>query len=47
MGFHIGESLSLALSGILVLLFGYAAVFIIAAATYAVFFAGSYLILKE
>jgi MFS family permease len=47
MGFHVGESLSLALSGILVLLFGYAAVFIPAAATYAVFFIGSYLMLEK
>jgi MFS family permease len=47
MGFHIGESLGLALSGILVSLWGYAAPFFPAAITYAAFFIGAYLLMKE
>ena len=47
MGFHVGEALSLALSGFLIVLWGFAAPFLLAASTYVIFYVGSYLILKE
>ncbi len=47
MGLHIGETASLALSGILITMWGFAAPFLSAALTYAVFYVGSYLILQE
>jgi hypothetical protein len=47
MGLHIGEAASLALSGILIAVWGFAAPFLSAASTYAVFYVGSYLILQE
>jgi hypothetical protein len=47
MGLHIGETASLALSGILIAIWGFAVPFLLAALTYAVFYVGSYLILQE
>ena len=47
MGLHVGEAASLALSGILIAAWGFAAPFLLAASTYAVFYVGSYLILQE
>jgi len=46
MGLHVGESLSLALSGLLISLLGFAVPFVLAALTYVIFYVGSYLILK-
>jgi MFS family permease len=45
-GLHIGETLSLALSGFLIAAWGFAAPFLLAASTYAVFYVTSYIILK-
>jgi MFS family permease len=45
MGLHIGETISLALSGFLVSLWGYTATFLMAAMTYAIFSVASYVIL--
>jgi len=47
MGLHVGESLSLALSGIFISIWGFAVPFLLAAVTYVVFYVGSYMILKE
>lgn len=47
MGFHVGESLSLALAGFLVSVWGFVAPFLLAASTYIVFSVGAYLTLKE
>jgi predicted MFS family arabinose efflux permease len=47
MGLHIGESLGLALSGVLISLWGFAVPFLLAALTYVFFYVGSYLIVKE
>lgn len=47
MGLHIGEAASLALSGILIAVWGFAAPFLLAASTFAVFYVGSYSILPE
>ncbi len=47
MGLHLGESLSLALSGVFISLWGFAVPFILAAGTYVFFYVGSYVILKE
>jgi MFS family permease len=46
-GLHVGESLSLAMSGLLIEQLGLVAPFVLAASTQVVFFAGSYVILKE
>ena len=47
MGLHVGETLSLALSGLLISLWGFVAPFLLTASTYAVFSVASYLILSE
>jgi MFS family permease len=47
MGLHLGESLSLALSGVLIALYGFVAPFLLAASTYALFYVGSYMLLKD
>ncbi|MGD8544524.1 MAG: MFS transporter [Candidatus Bathyarchaeota archaeon] len=47
MGLHVGETLSLALSGLLVSIWGFAAPFLLTALTYAIFSVTSYLILNE
>jgi len=47
MGLHVGEALSLALSGILISLWGFIAPFFLSASTYVFFYLSSYLILKE
>lgn len=47
MGLHIGESLSLALSGLLISFWGFTVPFLLSASTYTIFYVGSYLILKE
>lgn len=47
MGLHLGESMSLALSGVLIALWGFAAPFMLAALTYTIFYVGSYVLLKE
>jgi len=47
MGLHVGESISLALSGILISAWGFAAPFLISALTYIIFYVGSYKLLKE
>lgn len=46
-GLHIGETLSLALSGLLISLWGFAVPFLLTASTYAIFSVASYLILTE
>ncbi|MGQ9623919.1 MAG: MFS transporter [Candidatus Bathycorpusculaceae bacterium] len=46
MGLHLGESISLALSGILISSCGFAAPFLISALTYIIFYVGSYKLLK-
>jgi len=46
-GLHFGEALSLALSGLLISMWGFAAPFLLAASTYAIFYVTSYFILKE
>jgi len=47
MGLHVGETLSLALSGFLISMWGFAAPFLLTASTYAIFSLTSYLILNE
>jgi MFS family permease len=47
MGLHLGEALSLAMSGFLIALWGFVAPFVIAASTYVFFYVGAYVILKE
>lgn len=47
MGLHVGESLSLALSGIFVSLWGFPVLFVLTAVTYVFFYTGSYKVLKE
>ena len=47
MGLHLGESLSLALSGFLISLWGFVAPFVLAASTHVFFYVGSYVVLKE
>ncbi|UCG45835.1 MAG: MFS transporter [Candidatus Bathyarchaeota archaeon] len=47
MGLHIGETLSLALSGILISVWGFAAPFLLTASAYTVFYAVSYIILSD
>jgi len=44
---HLGEALSLALSGFLIAIWGFAAPFMLAASTHVIFYVGSYAILKE
>jgi len=46
MGLHVGETLSLALSGLLISMRGFAAPFLLTASTYAIFSVASYLILR-
>ncbi|NWG10301.1 MFS transporter [Candidatus Bathyarchaeota archaeon] len=47
MGLHLGEAFSLALSGVLIALWGFAAPFMLAASMYAIFYVGTYMLLKE
>ncbi len=47
MGLHLGEALSLALSGLLISLWSFAVPFVLAASTYLLFSVGTYVILKE
>lgn len=47
MGLHLGEALSLAMSGFLISLWGFVAPFVLAASTHVFFYLGSYIILKE
>jgi len=47
MGLHSGDALSLALSGVLISMWGFAAPFWISALIFILFYVGSYLILKE
>jgi MFS family permease len=47
MGLHLGEALSLALSGILIELYGFVAPFLLAASTYPIFYIGSYMLLTD
>jgi len=47
MGLHSGDTLSLALSGVLISMWGFAAPFWISALIFILFYVGSYLILKE
>ena len=47
MGLHVGETFSLALSGLLISMWGFAAPFLLTALTYAIFSVTSYLILNE
>jgi predicted MFS family arabinose efflux permease len=46
-GLHVGETLSLALSGFLIAALGFVVPFLLAASTYAIFYVTSYMILKE
>ena len=46
-GLHIGETISLALSGLLISIWGFAVPFLLTASTYAIFSVASYLILTE
>lgn len=46
-GLHVGETLSLALSGFLIAALGFVVPFLLAASTYAIFYITSYRILKE
>jgi hypothetical protein len=46
-GFHITESISLALAGIMISQWGFTAPFVLAALTYLIFAVGSYLSLKD
>jgi hypothetical protein len=46
-GLHAGETISLALSGVLIAVWGFAAPFLFAALTYAFFYITSYITLKE
>lgn len=47
MGLHLGEALSLALTGVLIALYGFVVPFLLAASTYAIFYVGSFMLLKE
>ena len=47
MGLHIGETLSLALSGLLISTWGFVTPFLLTASTYGIFSVASYLILSE
>jgi len=47
MGLHGGNTLSLALSGFFIEMWGFAAPFLMSASVFMVFYVGSYLILKE
>jgi MFS family permease len=47
MGLHLGEALSLGLSGILIALWGFAMPFVLAASTYTIFYLGAYMLLKQ
>ena len=47
MGVHVGETLSLALSGLLISMWGFVVPFLLTASTYAVFSVASYFILSE
>ena len=47
MGLHSGNTLSLALSGFLISWWGFVAPFLLSAFTFVLFYAGSYLVLKE
>jgi MFS family permease len=47
MGLHVGETLSLALSGFLISMWGFVAPFLLAALAYAIFSVTSYLVLNE
>jgi len=47
MGLHLGEALSLAMSGFLIALWGFVAPFVLAASTHVFFYVGAYVILKE
>jgi len=47
MGLHIGEALSLALSGLLISIWGFAAPFLLTAFAYTIFYVTSYFILSE
>lgn len=47
MGLHSGNTLSLALSGFLISLWGFAAPFLMSALTFTLFYVGSYFLLKE
>ncbi len=47
MGLHIGETLSLALSGLLISVWGFVTPFLLTASTYGIFSVASYLILSE
>ena len=47
MGLHIGETLSLALSGILISMWGFVAPFLLTASAYTIFYVASFLILSE
>jgi hypothetical protein len=46
-GLHVGETLSLALSGFLIAALGFVVPFLLAASTYIVFYIPSYIVLKE
>jgi len=47
MGFHVGESLSLAFAGFLIALWGFTAPFLLMASTYAIFYVPAYIFTKE
>jgi MFS family permease len=47
MGLHLGESISLALSGVLISIWGFAAPFLLSALNYIIFYVCSYKLLKE
>lgn len=47
MGLHLGEALSLAMSGFLISVWGFVAPFVLAASTHVFFYLGAYIILKE
>jgi hypothetical protein len=47
MGLHLGETVSMASSGILIDIWGFAAPFLLAASTYVIFYVGSYFILSD
>jgi len=47
MGLHLGEALSLAMSGFLISVWGFVAPFVLAASTHVFFYVGAYIILKE
>ena len=47
MGLHIGETMSLALSGILISMWGFVAPLLLTASAYAIFYVGSYILLSK